>query len=131
MQNPDDPYTVDTKPGSKPNSAAPAKDTKKSAAIAQKWPVVEFTNPKRRLLIQPEAWKVELPDGEVQISRTQVRLSWCLLWALLLHAHCIHTSQLPLILAWAMSIHKSQGQTLERVKVDLGRIFEKGMSPFR
>lgn len=26
-----------------------------------------------------------------------------------------------------MSIHKSQGQTLERVKVDLGRIFEKGL----
>lgn len=25
-----------------------------------------------------------------------------------------------------MSIHKSQGQTIQRVKVDLGRVFEKG-----
>lgn len=29
-------------------------------------------------------------------------------------------------MAWALSVHKSQGQTLERVKVDLGRTFEKG-----
>ena len=60
----------------------------------------------RGILIRPEEWKVELPNGIVQASRTQ----------------------LPLILAWALSIHKAQGQTLERVKVDLGRVFEKGQA---
>lgn len=34
--------------------------------------------------------------------------------------------QVPLALAWAMSIHKAQGQTISRVKVDLNRVFEKG-----
>ncbi|GAA5862115.1 hypothetical protein JCM1840_001648 [Sporobolomyces johnsonii] len=39
-----------------------------------------------------------------------------------------HRRQYPIILAWAMSIHKSQGQTIARVKVDLGKVFEKGQS---
>ena len=76
---------------------------------SQKWPLVRFTladGTSRDLLCQRESWKIELPNGEVQASR----------------------SQIPLILAWALSIHKAQGQTLERVKVDLGKIFEKGQA---
>lgn len=39
------------------------------------YPVVEFLQPgghKRTVIVQPESWKVELPSGEVQVSRTQV-----------------------------------------------------------
>lgn len=32
------------------------------------------------------------------------------------------------MLAWSMSIHKSQGQTLEKSKVDFSRIFERGQA---
>jgi len=75
----------------------------------RQFPVVRFSlgdGITRDLLVQPEEWKVELPNGEVQAQR----------------------QQLPLILAWALSIHKAQGQTLERVKIDLKRIFEKGQA---
>ncbi|KAJ6444754.1 mitochondrial DNA helicase (Pif1) [Purpureocillium lavendulum] len=74
-----------------------------------KYPVVQFvtsTGVPRVILCQPEDWKVELPNGEIQAKRTQ----------------------LPLILAWALSIHKAQGQTLERVTVNLGKVFEKGQA---
>lgn len=73
------------------------------------FPVVEFLctdGTHRTLQCVPDDWKVELPNGEVQAKRSQV----------------------PLILAWALSIHKAQGQTLERVKVDLTRTFEKGQA---
>lgn len=78
-----------------------------SADSGPKYPLVEFVTPgggHRTYLVKPETWKIEQPNGEITAQRTQI----------------------PLILAWALSIHKSQGQTLERVKVDLRRVFEKG-----
>ena len=41
------------------------------------YPVVEFLQPdghRRTVMILPESWKVELPSGEVTVSRTQVSL---------------------------------------------------------
>jgi len=35
-------------------------------------------------------------------------------------------TQIPLILSWAMTIHKSQGQTIERLRVDLSKCFMAG-----
>lgn len=71
----------------------------------QPWPLVSFPSG-RELLCAPLGFSVEGSRGNIEAYRLQV----------------------PLILAWALSIHKSQGQTLTRVKVDLGKVFEKGQA---
>lgn len=38
----------------------------------------------------------------------------------------LHRTQVPLIAGWAMSVHRSQGMTLDRVIVDLSHAFEEG-----
>ena len=80
-----------------------------SAETTQLWPLVRFTTPSGLhidRLVTREKWSFEAPDGEVMAYRRQV----------------------PLILAYAISIHKAQGQTLSRVRVDLGKVFEKGQA---
>lgn len=52
------------------------KDTTPSNIGAPVYPLVKFpiagTNSFREVLVTPETWKVELPNGEIQASRTQV-----------------------------------------------------------
>lgn len=67
------------------------------------YPVVEFRNGKV-LTIAPDTW--ELRDGEKK--RASI-------------------SQIPLRLAWAITVHKSQGMTLDAAKIDLRKAFVEGM----
>ena len=71
-------------------------------------PVVEFEN-KKIITIAPEEWLIERFDNEKKIVVTEAGVS-----------------QVPLILAWAMTIHKSQGLTLDKISCDLSDAFSPG-----
>lgn len=67
------------------------------------YPIVELRNGKT-ITVMPETW--ELRDGDKKRASLV---------------------QIPLRLAWAMTIHKSQGMTLDAARIDLRRAFVEGM----
>lgn len=71
-------------------------------AVDGAYPVVR-TNDGRDIVAHPVSWEV-VDDGKVLGSVTQV----------------------PLRLAWAITVHKSQGMSLDAVEVDLSRAFTPG-----
>lgn len=65
--------------GSGPSVGTAAKKGASAAVKSKLYPVVEFLLPnggKRTCLVLPETWKVELPNGDVQVSRAQVDLHY-------------------------------------------------------
>lgn len=68
------------------------------------WPVVELASNGRPVAVEPHTWQLA-EDGKVRAE----------------------VSQLPLRLAWAITIHKSQGMSLDAAEIDLSRTFTPGM----
>lgn len=66
-------------------------------------PVVRLNNG-YEITAEPEDWRIEDETGKLLVSYVQV----------------------PLRLAWAITVHKSQGMTLDGAVMDLSKTFEKG-----
>jgi ATP-dependent exoDNAse (exonuclease V) alpha subunit len=68
------------------------------------YPLVE-TRAGRVILLRPETWEIQDENNKTVAA----------------------VSQLPLRLAWAITVHKSQGMSLDEARIDLSRCFEYGM----
>ena len=75
----------------------------KALVSTDRYPIIKLNNG-RQVIAEGEEWIVEDENGEILASYTQI----------------------PLTLAWAITIHKSQGMTLDAAEIDLSKTFELG-----
>lgn len=73
-------------------------------ALNGDWPEVQLVAKNRIVSVEPHTWQL-VEDGKVRAE----------------------VSQLPLRLAWAITIHKSQGMSLDAAEIDLSKTFTPGM----
>lgn len=99
----EDDAVENTAKGKKSAAKKDKEKPKTKKPTTQKMPVVRL-NSGREVIAEPEEWMIEDETGDVLASYEQV----------------------PLCLAWAITIHKSQGMTLDAAEIDLSRTFELG-----
>ncbi|WP_395144348.1 AAA family ATPase [Moraxella atlantae] len=67
------------------------------------YPLVRL-NDGRQVIVEYDTWRIDDDDGEIVAAYYHI----------------------PLTLAWAITIHKSQGMTLDAAEIDLSKTFENG-----